>query len=1145
MFYRLMILFTLLFYQPAMAESLSPLGQDLSPFSITQTSESITIGKQIDVTGINVIATYIVVLLPDGQFFEKTPQGFKPWFINNSVTLTDLGIQPQNNVLPFEVVSGTGLHLLPFPIQIYLGLLDDKQQLHFGWFDLNLADDAAPTADFNISFQPDETNAGVSLTPENFVNGTALDRKAYLFNGNHVEATANLGALDELTIAMNIYIDDLKEAETILLDTGSEIGNIKLSLQDNRASSFKEKEVALAFEVIGNTGSKVETKYRRFMEHERDYLKVEYDHERKINQLWLHLAVTYKAAENKVDFYINGIHDSTQYFNGAHPAKINNLTLGSNVSGKHKFYGKMSDVSIEKRALSDAEIYALADFRKDLWAVKYASSWRTTKAYYVDASNGNDANDGSEASPLQTLTAAVEKVNALTNLEALGTQIILKPGVYREGGITLKKQGAKHKPIVIQAETAGTVTISGSEILEDNDWVETSAGSGIWKHTWQYSFGRSSSAPSSIDLDTEVRYRRELVAVEGHVARPYPSLERLQNSTLYTDSSDPSKNASSRLSDDHAFYIDEDNALIYLRSTLNPNDSLIEIGTQEKLFSTNANYFVLKGITFKHAASFDDAVNINGKHLLVEDCNAVDNASNGMLFSGWGVDLLVRRGDFSNNGRAGIVTQRGYSRAYINGINVSFNQWRNDLSNYTGPDLSGYSKIMFSSRLYFENMTISDHNKTGIWVDAQNMDITMDNCYFTRNAGPLWYEINALNLGVVNSSFYDNNTAGIRLDSESIYLINNVISQSEMKGAWGTLTTLYYPKRTEQMVPDVYMAKWLTLQSNIVAISSGDAKLVRFDNSDVIGSTIDSANNIFYTPSTSKQFYGSSPMSFSEWQTAFNDTSSQLVSEYPFENDGSATVGFEQSSLSVDETQTTLEIPIVLSKAIDAEITLNLEATGMSATNETDFQLLDNNRISFRPLELKKIITVMLQRDYVDEADETFKLTLSNPNNATLAEHSTLTVTINASNETLTEAADHSHNAFNRIEAEGFDDYNEVNIVNDIGFGRFRRNHWAMYQNMDFGSTSPSTLDISIAVPNERAGRNFELRLDSPEGQVIATVTTIATDSDTSGDERSWDVFQTVSVALTKSVTGQHDLYIVNNDDYINACVVDWFVFKH
>lgn len=991
------------------------------------------------------------------------------------------------------------------------------------------------------------------LTPENYVYGGTEGETAYLFEGNSVTSTVNLGSISNLTISMNIYIDDLKEAETVLLDSGSTTGGIKLSLVDNRATTFKDKDVALAFEVVGNTTQSVETKYRRFMEHEREYIANNdplNGYDRTANQLWMHLAIRYNPSQNGVDFFINGIYDSTQLFTSSNQALIDTLSIGADSSNNHEFYGKMSDVKIEETLLTDDEIYAMADFRKDLWATKYESEWRATDYYYVDGTNGDDNNDASENSPLKTVTAAIEKVNDLSNLDAEGIHIVIKPGLYREGHIKLEKSGSVYKPIVIEAETAGTVTISGSEIWS-TPWTETSSGSGIWTHEWLENNGRYGfNIPSSIDLDTEVRYHREIIAVNEDLARPYPNLERLENSTLHVD-------AESFLSDDHAFYVDEDNNLTYLRSTENPNTSLIEVGKYDGLLDILGNYIVLKGITFKHDASFEnsyssvsgEAVAIGGTHILVEDCNAQENGSEGMLFTP-GSDLVVRGGDFSHNGRTGITTRRTYSNAYIKGINVSYNHWRSALGHYDGPDLSGYGKIMFSSRIYIENSTISHHKYEGIWFDAHNMDMTLDNCYFTQNRSAVWFEISQLNLGLINSTLYNNNYSGVRVDAESIYLKNNVMSQENIDGSCGVICTLNKVLRDGQITPDVYLAKWLTMEDNTIAVKSdiANGKLMFFPDSTVIGDTATTSNNTFYAPTASNRIYlnYNKSLTFDAWQTTFNDTTSQFVSSYPFENDSTATVGFEQNSMSVDESQMTIQVPIVLSKAIDANVTMTLSVAGLSATKDDDFKVADGN-ITFKPLERKKMIDVIINRDYIDEADEDFTITLSSPTNATLSTtNSSITITIGASDETLTAASEKTHNAYNRMEAEFLDDYMWISIYDNIGFGTFQRNRWAMYQNVDFGTTGPSSVEINMAVPNADAGEVIEVSIPSTttgEFTIIATLTTQGTgDNDDSREDRR-DEFGVQTATISTTVKGKHDVYIKTNSSS-NIGVVDWFVFK-
>lgn len=1074
--------------------------------------------------------------------------------VNTSVTITGTASDNDGTVIAYEwkkntivlasVASFSYTPTIAGTDVLTLTVTDDDGAIHSDSMTVSVTDVPLISDDL---LNDDTITSG--LTPENYVYGNAEGKTAYLFEGESLTSTVNLGSVLDLTITMNVYIDDLKETQTVLLDSGSSTGNIKLSLVDNRAANFKDKDVALAFEVVGNSVQRVETKYRRFMEHESEYILNDDNdpldkYDRTVNQLWMHLAIRYNPSQNSVDFFINGIYDSTQYFTSSNQALVDSMSIGADINNNHKFYGKMSDVKVEKKLLTDDEIYVLADFRKDLWVTKYESDWRATDYYYVDAVNGDDANDASQGSPLKTITAAIDKVNNLSNLDAEGIHIVIKPGLYREGHIKLQKSGSVYKPIVIEAETAGTVTISGSEVW-NTAWTETSSGSGIWTHAWLENYGRHAfQLPSTIDLDTEVRYHREILAVDGDMARPYPNLTRLTNSTLHAD-------AESFLRDDHAFYVDETNDLIYLRSTKNPNNSLIEVGKYDGLLDIPSNYIVLKGIIFEHDASFEnsysavsgEAVAIGGTHILVEDCNALDNGSNGMQFIP-GSDLVVRGGNFSNNGRAGISTRRTYSNAYIKGINVSYNQWRSALGHYTDPDLSGYGKIMFSSRIYIQNSTIAHHKFTGIWFDAHNMDITLDNCYFTQNGGAIWFEISQLNLGLINSTLYNNNVTGIRVDSESVYLKNNVMSQEYIDGSWGIISTLYRDLRDEQITPDVYLGKWLTMEGNTVAVKSGSGKLMFFNDTSITGTTATSSNNTFYAPTSTQRIY-SPQLTFSQWQTTFNDTTSQFASSYPFVNDGTATIGFEQSSMSVDESQMTIQVPIVLSKAIDAEVTMQLSVNGLGAIEDDDFKVIADSTITFKALERVKVIDVIINRDYINEPDEGFMLILSNPVNAMLSAINSITITIGTSNETLTPAPEKTHNAYNRMEAELMDDNYEVNILDRVGFGRFRKNHWAMYQNVDFGTTEPNSVEISMAVPTGREGRDVEVRLDAPDGLLVATLTTYMTDTDPGSREEDWDVFGVHTANMSASVTGKHDVYIINNYDYTNACVVDWFVFKN
>lgn len=462
---------------------------------------------------------------------------------------------------------------------------------------------------------------------------------AYELDGsNPLDLSIPAGKFTALTMCMNIYLDDLVGPSPVIFDSGIQAGNVRLYFDDNSNGVYsgdgKNRDVGLVFEVAGNTGgdaslpSSVSTTYRRFAEHSADFVN-DSGHERKLKQLWLHLAVTYDSATNRVDFYINGKHDSTHYFSISQPPLIDAARLGADLSGSNPIIGKMSHFALHHEVLPAENIRALGDFRNDLWALNDSDQWQIDRTYYVDAENGNDTNDASSTAPLKTFTEAVDRINTLTAWKAQGSRIVLRPGTYREGGIYLKEDGTRFKPIVIEAETPGTVIISGSEHWDDNAWTETSAGSGIWTHSWTHNFGRDPGA-GSVDHSTERRFRRELLFLNGEMCRPYTQLTDLLAGT------DPHA-TTDFITDEHAFYVDEDSDLIHLRTTLNPNSSMVEVGVREWLLRLNeyynhCNYLVFRGLSFQHAASFSNKLPLSivgSHHILIEDCDFVDNGSTG------------------------------------------------------------------------------------------------------------------------------------------------------------------------------------------------------------------------------------------------------------------------------------------------------------------------------------------------------------------------------------------------------------------------------------------------------------------------------------------------------------------------------------
>jgi hypothetical protein len=71
------------------------------------------------------------------------------------------------------------------------------------------------------------------------------------------------------------------------------------------------------------------------------------------------------------------------------------------------------------------------------------------------APSGNDANPGTEAKPLATLQAGVNKLQP-------GDTLIVRGGVYRET-VTFPRSGAKEKPITLKPYRDEKVVVTGCD----------------------------------------------------------------------------------------------------------------------------------------------------------------------------------------------------------------------------------------------------------------------------------------------------------------------------------------------------------------------------------------------------------------------------------------------------------------------------------------------------------------------------------------------------------------------------------------------------------------------------------------------------------------------------------------------------------
>jgi hypothetical protein len=124
-----------------------------------------------------------------------------------------------------------------------------------------------------------------------------------------------------------------------------------------------------------------------------------------------------------------------------------------------------------------------------------------------------------------------------------------------------------------------------------------------------------------------------------------------------------------------------------------------------------------------------------------------------------------------------------------------------------------------------------------------------------------------------------------------------------------------------------------------------------------------------------------------------------------------------------------------------------------------------------------------------------------------------------------------ARNARSTMEAESLDAGKGV-ALQSPGLGQLDNGDWAQYANVNFG-TGITTFTANLAVLDKYAGKFIDIRLDSPGGKLIGTLTAAGTGS--------WTTFKPQQTTVS-GVTGIHDLYLVFRGGY-GVCNLDWFKF--
>lgn len=125
-----------------------------------------------------------------------------------------------------------------------------------------------------------------------------------------------------------------------------------------------------------------------------------------------------------------------------------------------------------------------------------------------------------------------------------------------------------------------------------------------------------------------------------------------------------------------------------------------------------------------------------------------------------------------------------------------------------------------------------------------------------------------------------------------------------------------------------------------------------------------------------------------------------------------------------------------------------------------------------------------------------------------------------------------SFDAYSQIEAESYSSLSgqnmkKVDISGGYGIGYINSGDFAVYNNVNFGSTGATSFKARIATQNNTT---IQIRSGSSNGTLLGTLSVTSTGN--------YNTYQEISCSVS-SVTGVHNIYLV----FGNAVNIDWFKF--
>lgn len=368
-----------------------------------------------------------------------------------------------------------------------------------------------------------------------------------------------------------------------------------------------------------------------------------------------------------------------------------------------------------------------------------------------------------------------------------GDHISFAPGVYR-ASLMINACGTAENPIVIEAETPGSVVITGCDVVEG--WQPDPKNASVFWVDMDLSFlgydPKHGLLPS----------RREQVFVDGMALRAVLHYDQLTGGKFFYDSPNQriyicpqpftGEPRSGKLTIDAGSITGGGNVEIdrnapencwqFLITPFNPEKHTIEVSVRSQAFATagshkekGAEHLIIRGLTIRGSADAPqkEMARFGGAHLLVEDCLFEAGGARG--FGLRCSQSVFRRCVARLNGQMGFSGDNPQD-VLVEDCYIAYNNTKH--SDFFCFEQGG-CKICRSDRVTIRGCRFNGNDGPAIWFDIDNTNAVIEQNWCEGNSGPgVMYEISS-DAVIRNNICYKNGYA-YKKDARFNSILNSV-----------------------------------------------------------------------------------------------------------------------------------------------------------------------------------------------------------------------------------------------------------------------------------------------------------------------------------------------------------------------------------